>query len=176
MRPSAGNLSPTSNWQARTGFAAGPTKVTRKATQGSGKATQGSGAVPSDRNIPASEVLDIAQDQMDQIWPGDDEPPTEDQPDVAPEEDLEIPTGLTGETETRTRSGRISRKTEKWTESLQQQKEGIVSLHVAWEVFHDDGYLIQEEMADPIAFAALANPDIMYLHQAMKEPNSKQFK
>ena len=31
------------------------------------------------------------------------------------------------------------------------------------------------DMEDPIAFTASSNPDIMYLDQAMKEPDSKQF-
>jgi hypothetical protein len=50
-----------------------------------------------------------------------------------------------------------------------------IALHVSWEVFHDGGYQIQDEMEDPIAFAASSNPDIMYYDQAMKEPDSKQF-
>ena len=48
-------------------------------------------------------------------------------------------------------------------------------MHVSWEVYHDDGYQIEDELDDPIAFVASANPDIMYLDQAMKEPDSKQF-
>jgi hypothetical protein len=42
-----------------------------------------------------------------------------------------------------------------------------ISLHIACEVFHDDGYQIEEEIADPIAFAASASPDIMYLQQVI---------
>lgn len=44
------------------------------------------------------------------------------------------------------------------------------------DVYHGaDEYEIQREMADPIAFAASADPDVMYLHQAMKQPDKKEF-
>jgi hypothetical protein len=34
---------------------------------------------------------------------------------------------------------------------------------------------IQRQMNDPIAFAASSDPDIMYLHEAMKQPDKKEF-
>eukprot|EP00957_Ditylum_brightwellii_P144963 11041707-Ditylum_brightwellii.AAC.1 len=36
-------------------------------------------------------------------------------------------------------------------------------------------YQIAQEMADPIAFAATNNPDTMYYHQAMQEPDRDEF-
>ena len=36
-------------------------------------------------------------------------------------------------------------------------------------------YEIQQKMADPIAFAASADPNTMYLHEAMKQPDKKEF-
>ena len=43
-------------------------------------------------------------------------------------------------------------------------------------VYHGtEEYEIQQQMADPIAFAASSDPDIMYLHEAMKQPDRKQF-
>ena len=47
---------------------------------------------------------------------------------------------------------------------------------VSWEVFHDEAYEVEEEMDDPMAFAASNNPDIMYLDEAMAAPDSKQFR
>ena len=44
------------------------------------------------------------------------------------------------------------------------------------EVYHgEDEYEIQHQMADPIAFATSSDPDVMYLHEAMKQPDRKQF-
>jgi Reverse transcriptase (RNA-dependent DNA polymerase) len=61
-------------------------------------------------------------------------------------------------------------------ESLEQQKQGIVALlAVPWEVFHDEEYTIQEAMENPMAFVASSNPDIMYLDEAMKQPDKLQF-
>ena len=43
-------------------------------------------------------------------------------------------------------------------------------------VYHGaEEYEIQRQMADPIAFAASADPDVMYLHEAMKQPGKKEF-
>ena len=50
------------------------------------------------------------------------------------------------------------------------------SLFIPWEVFHDDAYLEQDDLADPISFAASNNPDIMYLNQAMAAPDKDEFR
>ncbi|KAI2496817.1 hypothetical protein MHU86_17696 [Fragilaria crotonensis] len=44
------------------------------------------------------------------------------------------------------------------------------------DVYHGaEEYEIQRQMADPIAFAASSDPDIMYLHEALKQPDRKHF-
>lgn len=44
------------------------------------------------------------------------------------------------------------------------------------DVYHGaEEYEIQRQMADPIAFAASTDPDIMYLHEAMKQPDKNEF-
>lgn len=44
------------------------------------------------------------------------------------------------------------------------------------DVYHGaEEYEIQRQMADPIAFAASSDPDIMYLHEALKQPDREQF-
>ena len=66
-------------------------------------------------------------------------------------------------------------------ESTQQREQGIV----AWEVLYDqddvetkptqnDEFILQGRLSNPIAFAASVDPDIMYYHQAMKEPDHEQ--
>ena len=83
------------------------------------------------------------------------------------------------------RGHRVRKLTQRMAESLQQRAENIVS----YEAVHDDiekemeYYLChhakeckdQELLADPIAFKASTNPDVMYYHEAMKAPDSKQF-
>ena len=44
------------------------------------------------------------------------------------------------------------------------------------DVYHGvEEYEIQRQMTDPIAFAASSDPDIMYLHEAMKQPDKREF-
>jgi len=42
-------------------------------------------------------------------------------------------------------------------------------------VFHDQSEDLMDTLENPIAFAACTNPDIMYLHEAMKAPNKAEF-
>ena len=82
-----------------------------------------------------------------------------------------------------TRSGRVVRNTACYSEGLTQWEQGIV----AWEVLISQDetedllmaqtqYEIQKGMQEPVAYMASANPDIMYLHEAMKVPDRDQFK
>ena len=68
-------------------------------------------------------------------------------------------------------------------ESTQQHEQGIV----AWEVLYNqdeeemkptqnDQFILQGRLSNPIAFATSEDPDIMYYHQAMKEPDHEQFR
>ena len=46
---------------------------------------------------------------------------------------------------------------------------------MSWEVYHDGGYQIEDELDDPIACAASSNPDIMYIDEAMRAPDRDKF-
>ena len=81
------------------------------------------------------------------------------------------------------RSGRNIQRTQQMEESTQQREQGIV----AWEVLYDqdeietkltqnDQFILQGRLSNPTAFAASADPNIMYYHQAMKEPDHEQFR
>ena len=48
--------------------------------------------------------------------------------------------------------------------------------HVAYEVLrdlHDDDY--GQQLVHPLAYAASADPDMMYLHDALHQPDREQF-
>jgi hypothetical protein len=81
-----------------------------------------------------------------------------------------------------TRSGRVVKDSARYTQSVQQREENLV----AWEVLTDNDdslsqypqqeeWEIQQAMQDPIAFATHSDPDTMYMHQAMKQPDKKEF-
>lgn len=50
-----------------------------------------------------------------------------------------------------------------------------MSLYVPWDVFHDEAMTEQDDMSDPVAFAASSNPDIMCYDDAMRAPDSDKF-
>ena len=93
-------------------------------------------------------------------------------PVVSPELPEETP--LT----TITRSGRSVRPTARYQQSLAQREQGIV----AWEILVDQDereniptakqqYELQVQLAEPIVYATSSDPDILYLHEAMKAPD-----
>jgi Reverse transcriptase (RNA-dependent DNA polymerase) len=182
LRPSAGNVLPESRWQAAVGLA-NTKKLGRR-----GSSPDAETAV-----IPESEQVHwvesgppIHSDRAEHEQPtegqhegtphetsnGDPTPMEAAVPDMAESPE---PTAARAQPQVTTRSGRVSRPTTRWEESREQQREGLVALFVSWEVFHDGGYQIEDELDDPIAFVASTNPDIMYLDQAMREPDSAQF-
>jgi Reverse transcriptase (RNA-dependent DNA polymerase) len=81
-----------------------------------------------------------------------------------------------------TRSGRVVRPTERSVESQQQRQAGIVAYQVEFEVI--DPLLYQEEdrlsaLDDPIdfcAYKATSDPDTMYMHEALNQPDAQEFK
>jgi hypothetical protein len=44
-----------------------------------------------------------------------------------------------------------------------------------YELLGDREYNIQDRASDPIAFSATSDPDTMYWHQAMQEPDKAEF-
>ena len=127
-----------------------------------------------EENEPSDE--DFAQDDGH----GDDDGDPEVEPiladdDTAPGQqpiDTEMPDEPPAVT---TRSGRKVKPTRRATESQEQRRHGFV----AYEALAQDMYSEEDKMMeldDPIAFKASSDPDTMYHHEAMKEPDSRQFR
>ncbi|KAL7563769.1 hypothetical protein ACA910_020453 [Epithemia clementina (nom. ined.)] len=81
-----------------------------------------------------------------------------------------------------TRSGRVIRPPQRYSDGWEPRQQGLV----AWEVLVDQDdsedtptaaqqYQIQENMVDPIAFATSSDPDVMYLHEALRAHDRRQF-
>ena len=81
-----------------------------------------------------------------------------------------------------TRSGRVIKNTTRYDQSMALRDQGIV----AWELLIDQDeqeaqptvatqFAMQKALEDPIAFAATANPDILYWDQAMKAHDRDKF-
>ena len=74
------------------------------------------------------------------------------------------------------RYGRIRRPTQRMQESLSQRQQGVVAYSTYYEALHEDDYLLQDQMSDPIAFlAAQTNSDTMYFDQAMQQEDREHF-
>jgi hypothetical protein len=80
------------------------------------------------------------------------------------------------------RAGRNRTQTIRFIESQQQRAAGIVAYVAAHEsidplLYQEDHEMAQLEV-DPIAFAlnATSDPDTMYYHEAMKEPDAPEFR
>jgi len=153
LKTSSGNRFPRSQWQANAGFR---------------EDKDVSKAVTFDRDLNVESTADRNDQQV-----------------VAVDQDIDPLNGQEGQYliypdvndgyyRVITRYGRI----------IQQPKRFGFDDHaltVAWDVFHDDCYLIQEEMNDPIAFhphafAASSNPGILYLQEAQAADDGPQFR
>ena len=86
-----------------------------------------------------------------------------------------------------TKSGRTVRPTIKTRETLERgdytafesifiDETSETEMEKYYDALHQDDYSTQEEMRDPIAFLAKADKDTMYYHEAMQQPDKKQFK
>ena len=185
LRTSAGNILPESNWQKETGFIVPPGKPGHDKNSAeiisvipSAETLQWTEAnnteIVREENSPGDSTVDDAANtgthagRVDEIGTGTSTSVRSERGDLSPENTANPVHFIT-------RSGRVSKPTSRLTESRQQQQE-LTSLYVSWDVFHDGGYDVEEELDDPIAFVASNNKDVMYLDDAMKEPDSDQFK
>jgi hypothetical protein len=168
VRPSSGNPTTFSQWQLLSGI---------KATQaeqrfnlfGSPRAQR----EPSSRDQPQTPI-----------------PVTEHQTETHDAPNNEVMTGDEAElhvndTQGRTtQSGRTVRLTDKMRESLEQCGQGIVSYEARtyddsdeayYDALHEDDYVLQDAMDNPIAFLTQTDADTMYFDQAMQAPDRKEF-
>ncbi|KAL7573660.1 hypothetical protein ACA910_008347 [Epithemia clementina (nom. ined.)] len=145
----------------------------------SSHATHTSQATGTGRGLPTTSVQEVANEPLPDL------PELEGAPlvaDTAPPEPYQAPEPAPHPLECTTRSGRISRPPQHYSEGWGQRQQGLV----AWEVLVDQDdsedtptaaqqYQIQENMVDPIAFATSSDPDVMYLHEALRAHDRRQF-
>eukprot|EP00957_Ditylum_brightwellii_P152637 11618352-Ditylum_brightwellii.AAC.1 len=71
---------------------------------------------------------------------------------------------------------RVQVPTQKWLESEEQKDFDLSIAYLTYyDVLHEDEYVPQEDMQQPLAYLSQADPDTMQYHQAMKEPVRAQF-
>ena len=166
VRPSAGNPPTPSQWQKLAAFRKDPIAI-----------APSEGVMPSSEGAAAPDVSDIppTEAEPDEVT-APDEPDTADADEEADDfppddaDDTAMPPTSTS------RYGRQRRPTRRMLESQELRASGHVAYSTYYDALHEDDYLLQDEMADPIAFIARSDPDTMYFHQAMKQPDRKQWR
>ncbi|KAL7564555.1 hypothetical protein ACA910_013956 [Epithemia clementina (nom. ined.)] len=130
-------------------------------------------------SAPQPPVLEVANEPLPDL------PDLEGAPQVAqeaPPEPEPAPEPAPHPLKRTTRSGRVVQPTERYREGWEQRQQGLV----AWEVLVDQDdsediptvsqqFQLQESMVDPLAFATSSDPDVMYLHEALRTPDRRQF-
>jgi hypothetical protein len=57
-----------------------------------------------------------------------------------------------------------------------RRPQRLIEVYSAYDAMHKDDYKMQDDMTNPIAFLAqTSDPDTMYYHQAMKQPDRNEF-
>ena len=158
VRPTANNPKTLSQWQKIAGFHANSNKIT--------PVSEGAHSQPQLQ----SQTTSRSNDNDILFEPSNDDTCNQDPIEATtPETTQESTQGqsttplLPSLTSTRTRA---MRRPERLIETACQ------AYH---EIMHEDDYLLQDEMTDPIAFLAKSDPDTMYFDQAMHQPDRKQF-
>ena len=113
----------------------------------------------SENNIDFGHANEVNFDQID--------------PDPEPQE-----LGAINETTNQANLPRKSSRNRQPTWKVQDNMErGLQSYSASYyDALHEDDYLLQDQMSDPISFLAKTDADTMYYHQAMKEPDALEFK
>jgi Reverse transcriptase (RNA-dependent DNA polymerase)/GAG-pre-integrase domain len=191
----SGSLIPESLWQSKTGFRKAKATVHQDDSDAAQIPSSEVLFHPSDRpNGTPAATPEAGQDNNAHHEANPPEPEATNRDQARSAHDPPRPDEPTNPlNQYTTRSGRRTVPTTRWLESQQQQHEDALALTVTWEVFHDGGYDTQREMDDPIAFlgssetvltiwdkavamAASSSPDVMYMDQALREPDGEQFR
>jgi hypothetical protein len=174
VRPSAGNARTFSQWQQIAGL--------KRAAKTPMRASEG--ALEPEPTIPTSETQpdelglqhESEPNELDSGEETADAAGTNDLPDRSNESSDDTPSDQRNTTETNepnvSRYGRVRKPTTRMKESLEQRD---IAFQAYYEAMHEDDYLLQDEMQNPVAFLAHANKDTMYFHQAMKAPDRDEF-
>jgi hypothetical protein len=58
---------------------------------------------------------------------------------------------------------------------IESHEQSNITFQTHYEAMHQDDYLLQDQMPNPITFMASTNQDTMYFYQAMKAPDRDHF-
>jgi hypothetical protein len=175
VRPSSRNERTFSQWQYISGLVNQRARERTQPSEGAEDLFDTSPSIPINESHPEEANLELQVD-TDKFSPVDDDIDTQDSQNL-PEETQEgplqeQPAEMSG-TPNVSQYGWVCRPTQRMIESREQ---GNVAFQAYYDAMHQDDYLLQDQMQNPIAFMASTNQDTMYFHQAMQAPDRDQFK
>ena len=198
VRSSAGNPQVPSLWQEKAGFREPLVSIpapearlkkklpSKKNTAEEERFQEAINQYPNgNEEIPESEQINVTESENEDInnsepiqGPTDmpQEQTTTMEPSEQPiqsQEDTGVGNGAAREPPT-TRSGRKVKWSRKFQEGMESHTTSVVD-DAYYDALHQEDYRIQEEMTNPFSFAASSDPDTMYYHQAMRQPDKKEF-
>ncbi|KAL7575399.1 hypothetical protein ACA910_007307 [Epithemia clementina (nom. ined.)] len=168
--------SPQPTWKALSGLVPGSTTNHLPTT---GTTPTIAPSVPTQAPTEHPQVQEVANEPLQDILDFEGAPPPLEQPLQPP---APLPPPEPNPFVRTTQSGRVVCPTERYTQGLEQRHQGLV----AWEVLVDQDdsediptaaqqFHLQTQMEDPLAFAVSSDPDVMYLHEALRAPDRRQF-
>ena len=179
VRPSAGNAQTFSQWQYISGLTTRRAKKEQPASEGARVAFEPEPTIPQSEVSPNEMNLQY-ESQPNELDSGDNTADAAGAPDV-PDRSTDRQQDETDAHATRnvSRYGRIRTPTQRMKESEEQRNIAFSAFYEAnsayYEAMHQDDYLLQDEMTNPIAFMAHSNKDTMYFHEAMQAPDKDEF-
>jgi hypothetical protein len=175
VRPSAGNPPTFSQWQYISGLKSRRDKEKLPPSEGATPSLEPEPTIPQSESQPNELIVNLQDEsQPDELDSGDDTANAADTNDLPDHpNDQQRHDASTSATPNISRYGRIRKPTRRMQESLEQRD---IAFQSYYEAMHEEDYLLQDEMLNPIAFLAGSNEDTMYFHQAMKAPDRNQFK
>lgn len=190
VRDSTGNSIPVSNWQSLSGFSAKSPATSRNI-----KKTHYPTETVLQEEIPDRQSHDTSTTTMQDVLDlssgindtqlDDGHTDVVDDPEVAPTSEPSVTPHVTEENNGAMRRSQRTRKpSEKMRESIETGEYNSISYLSSekandessyYECLHQEDYKLQELMANPISFLSKTDKDTMHYHQAMKEPDKKDF-
>jgi len=198
VRPSLGGRSPASQWQYKCGFlldtdkqpkGSEPSKLTAKkrvlpqeGVSQLSKQTVNQSVLPQEGVLPQVEVDNSTKDLSDRTNGTKrrlQQPDSQSENRAAKSSSKRAKSNLSPSTPSvsvvRTRAGRESIPPKRLTETY-EALEASYPAFVPFEALADHIKNVDVELIHPkLAYAASADPDTMYLHEAMREPDAAQF-
>ena len=182
VRPSARNEPTISSWQSLAGFrhsrdiptSEGVPSATSDSTTTRNNlgplSSEEPASVNDDRSnigLPSSEEPASVNDDL-----SDNQPPDQNQASVPVQSDHTL---TQDQPSTQATAPFLPSLFRTRTRTIRRPERFVEAYSSYYEAMHEDDYLLQDQLQDPIAFMNSTSPDVLYFDQAMRQPDRDEF-